>query len=128
MSVYKDLSNMLRTVVDRKASRKAEQTPRRSDVMSFFVIEMNMACNGMLGLSKNYTIMGFDPHSVLEFTNFRGRNIMELDENLESVVDTGRSLKFQFFGGGTLTIDGLTGYHDFTSLALDYMVLLSRKG
>jgi hypothetical protein len=94
---------------------------------SFYSIQMNTTCTSMQGLEQNYTIFDFDLHSVLEFTNFQGRSISELDENLESVVDTGRSLKFQFFGGGTLTIEGLSGYEDFTSLAMDYMVILRRK-
>ncbi len=75
-------------------------------------------------MDRNCTLFGFDQNSVLEIHNFRGDSISDLDDQLECVIDTGGSLKFQFIAGGTITIRGLSGYEDFTSLAMDYMVVL----
>lgn len=88
-------------------------------------IELTGFRSGLQGIDGNHIVFDFEDGGVLEFSKVSGGSVMDLDSNLESVVDTGNSLTFQFIGGGTLTIDGLTGYEDFTSLSMDYIVLVT---
>jgi hypothetical protein len=118
---------MSRYHADRDYHGNVDRNPSDSDNCFYYPVRLNRTYGGLQGLSQNYTLYDFDQHSVLEIHNFRGLSTSDLDECLECVVDTGQSLKYQFIGGGTLTIEGLSGYEDFTSLAMDYMVVLAKN-
>ncbi len=102
-----------------------DQTPSSADG-PVYTIRLSGARIGFQGLGQNYTLFDFNENSVLEFEKVAGGTIDDLDSSIESVVDTGRALIFQFIGGGGLRIMGLTGYEDFTSMSMDYTVLVVR--
>ena len=91
------------------------------------VIRLEGNSPGVQGISGNLTIEDFELfHDALIFDELVGKNLSDLDDNIESVIDTGEELVFHFMGGGSLTLNGVSGYNDFTSLSIDcYVEIIS---
>lgn len=78
---------------------------------------------GVQGLPDNLMVEDFElVHDALRFDSLIGEGLSALDDNIESVMDTGEALVFNFMGGGSLTLNGISGYNDFTSLSMDYNI------
>ena len=92
--------------------------------MGAYVVELEGKQPGLQGVKGNPIVEDFGAlHGALLFSKMRGDGTLaNLENSVESVVDTGTSIVFNFIGGGSLTLDGVTGYSDFTSLSMDYPV------
>ena len=88
-----------------------------------FIVKLEGNAPGVQGLSNNLVVEDFELiHEALLFDDLVGKSLSDLDDNIESVMDTGDALVFNFMGGGSLTLNGVSGYSDFTSLSMDYHV------
>ena len=88
-----------------------------------FTLNLSGHTLGLQGLVHDTVIQDFDLHSdVLRFEDVVGGTLVDLDESVDSVMDTGHDTTFYFTGGGSLTLSGITGYQDFASLSTDYTV------
>ena len=86
-----------------------------------FVVRLEGNAPGVQGIANNLVVEDFEPiHDALLFDDLVGKNLSDLDDNVESVTDTGEALTFNFMGGGSLTLNGVSGYNDFMSLSIDY--------
>ena len=95
----------------------------RSHGHKIFVLGLNGRACGIQGLPVDRVVSNFDlTNSMLRFEDVVGGTISALDNNVEHVVDTGTSLTFNFTGGGSLTLIGISGYSDFLSLSMDYII------
>lgn len=93
------------------------------------VVRLEGNAPGVQGISNNLIVEDFELiHDALIFDDLVGKNLSDLDDNVESVMDTGEALVFNFMGGGSLTLNGVTGYNDFTSLSMDYYVEILGQG
>ncbi len=88
-----------------------------------FIMALDGDFAGIQGLNGHKVI----PHvggnmTVLRFEDVIGGTLLDLDDNVDTVVDSGASLTFIFTGGGSLTLMGVSGYEDFMSLSIDYSI------
>ncbi len=88
-----------------------------------FVVRLEGNAPGVQGIANNLVVQDFELiHDAILFDDLVGKDLADLDDNVESVTDTGEALIFNFMGGGSLTLNGVSGYNDFMSLAIDYHV------
>ncbi|MEN8236090.1 MAG: hypothetical protein ABFQ95_00850 [Pseudomonadota bacterium] len=93
------------------------------DAKEAFIVHLEGNARGVQGIPNNLIVEDFELfHDALFFDDLVGKNLADLDDNVESVMDTGNALVFNFMGGGSLILNGVTGYNDFTSLSMDYNI------
>ena len=90
---------------------------------NIFTFELNGDLAGIQGLTDDQVILNFDNSStLLRFEDVIGGTISALDDNIDEVVDTGEAITFNFSGGGSITLLGISGYTDFAALSMDYTI------
>ena len=100
-----------------------EESVDRAKNGNIFTFELNGDLAGIQGLTDDQVILNFDNSStLLRFEDVIGGTISALDDNIDEVVDTGEAITFNFSGGGSITLLGISGYIDFASLSMDYTI------